>query len=91
MTKLDAEIGYTTPSRCPSAKNRGLLSPIQTVETRKADPRGPGSSAARLGPWALSAGVVDSLGEGFVWINPLDTTALKKLEYSWDLFLRSQY
>jgi len=27
---------------------------------------------------------VDSLGEGFVWINPLDLTALKKLEYGGD-------
>jgi len=39
----------------------------------------------------FSTGVVVSLGEIFVWINPLDITALKKLEYSWDLFLRSQY
>ena len=53
--------------------------------------QGPEPSAARLAPRALSTGVVVSLGEGFVWINPLDTTALKKLEYSWDLFLRSQY
>ena len=53
--------------------------------------QGPEPSAARLALWALSTGVVVSLGEGFVWINPLDTTALKKLEYSWDLFLRSQY
>jgi len=28
--------------------------------------RDPEPSAARLGPWALSTGVVDSLGEGFV-------------------------
>ncbi|MAR19624.1 MAG: hypothetical protein CML44_09670 [Rhodobacteraceae bacterium] len=60
----------------------GLLSPIQTVETRTADPWGAGSSAARLGPWGFSTGGVDSLGEFFVWINPLDITALKKLEYS---------
>ena len=53
--------------------------------------QGPEPSAAHLAPRALSTGVVVSLGEGFVWINPLDITALKKLEYSWDLFLRSQY
>ncbi len=29
-------------------------------------PWGPGSRATRLAPRALSAGVVDSLGEGFV-------------------------
>jgi hypothetical protein len=45
---------------------RGLLSPIQTVETRKAHSRAPEQSAARLAPRALSAGVVVSLGEGFV-------------------------
>ena len=49
-----------------SCKNRGLLSPIQTVERRKADPRDPEPSAARLGPRGFSTGVVDSLGEGFV-------------------------
>ena len=47
-------------------------------------PQDQGSSAARLGPRAFSVGVVDSLGEGFVWINPLDLTALKKLEYGGD-------
>ena len=52
--------------RRPMAKNRGLLSPTQTDETRKADPRHPGSWAARLVPRAFSTGVVDSLGEGFV-------------------------
>ena len=70
---------------------RGLLCSIQTVETRTADPRGPEPSTPHLAPRGFSAGVVVSLGEGFVWINPLDITALKKLEYSWDLFLRSQY
>ena len=53
-------------------------------------PQGPEPSAARLGPRGFSAGGVGSFGEDFVWINPLDITALKKLEYSWDLFLRSQ-
>ena len=48
----------------------------------KTDPTGPESSAARLEPRALSTGMVDSLGEVFVWINPLDITALKKLKYS---------
>ena len=48
-------------------------------------------STVHLALRGFSAGVVVSLGEGFVWINPLDITALKKLEYSWDLFLRSQY
>ena len=61
------------------------------TEARKGDPRERGSRAVRLGPRSFSVGGVDSLGEGFVWINPLDITALKKLEYSWDLFLRSQY
>ena len=46
--------------------------------------QGPEPSAARLAPRALSAGTVVSLGWSFVWINPLDITALKKLEYSWD-------
>ena len=50
----------------PYATIQRLLSPLQTVETRKAHPRDPEQSAARLGPRALSAGVVDSLGEGFV-------------------------
>ena len=50
--------GPRTKCRAP----RGLPSPIQTDETRKAHPRDPGSSATRLGPWALSVRVVDSLG-----------------------------
>ena len=58
----------------------GLLSPIQTVETRTADPWGAGSSAARLGPWGLSAGVVDSLGEIFVRINPLKVISGDQVE-----------
>ena len=41
MTKLDAEIGYTKPSRWTRAKKRGLLSPIQTVERRKTTHPGP--------------------------------------------------
>ena len=36
------------------------------IEGRKAGPLGPESRATRLAPRALSAGVVDSLGEGFV-------------------------
>ena len=59
---------------------------VETLHHTDAEP-----SAERLAPRAFSVGVVDSLGEVFVWINPLDITALKKLEYSWDLFLRSQY
>ena len=49
---------------------------------------GPEPSAARLGPRGFNAGVVDSLGEGFVWINPLDITGLKRLE--WPLGLISE-
>ena len=45
---------------------QGLLRPIQTVEGCKAHPQGPEPSAARLGPRGFSAGVVDSLAEGFV-------------------------
>ena len=50
----------------------------------------PGPSAVRLEPRAFSTGVVVSLGEGFVWIDPLDITALKRLEYGGDLFRRTQ-
>ncbi len=46
--------------------------------------------ATRLAPRAFSVGVVVSLGEGFVWINPLDITGLKRLEYGGDLFRRAQ-
>ena len=53
------------------------------TEARRLTLGRPGPSAARLGPRGFSAGVVDSLGEVFVWINPLDIMALKKLEYSW--------
>ena len=73
-----------TTDQGPRTKNRGLLSPLQTVETRKAGPLGPEPSAARLAPRAFSTGAVDSFGWGFVWINPLDLTALKKLEYGGD-------
>jgi len=45
---------------------QGLLSPLQTIETRTADPRAPEPSAARLGPRGFSAEVVDSLGGVFV-------------------------
>ena len=48
---------------------RGLLSPLQINEGRKATHPGPEPSAARLAPWAFSTGVIVSLGEGFVWIN----------------------
>ena len=51
----------------PYAKNRGLLSSIQMKEGRKAHPRGPEPSATHLGYRALSTGVVDSLGDGFVY------------------------
>jgi len=55
------------------------------TEARRAHPQGrPEPSAARRAPWAFSTGVVDSFGWGFVWINPLDLTALKKLEYGGD-------
>ena len=53
-------------------------------EVRKTDPWDPESSTLHLAPRGFSTGVVDSLGEGFVWINPLDLTALKKLEYGGD-------
>ena len=60
----------------PYATIQGLLSQIQIVETRKAHPRDPGSRGARLAPRAFNIGVVDSLGRGFVWINPLDITTV---------------
>jgi hypothetical protein len=40
---------------------RGLLSPIQTVETRKAHPTGAGPRGPCLGPRAFSTGVIVSL------------------------------
>jgi hypothetical protein len=70
---------------------RGLLTQSHDNEDARPCTQAPEPSAAHLAPRASSVGVVVSLGEGFVWINPLDITALKKLEYSWDLFLRSQY
>ena len=45
---------------------QGLLLPTPINEGRKAHPWDPEPSAARLAPRALSAGVVVSLGEGFV-------------------------
>ena len=60
------------------------------IEARKADPWDPEPSAARLAPWGFSTGVVVPLGGGFVWINPLDITGLKRLEYGGDLFRRAQ-
>jgi hypothetical protein len=50
----------------PYVTIQGLLSPVQMKETRKAEHTDPGSGSLRLGPRAFSAGVVDSLGEGFV-------------------------
>ena len=50
----------------PYATIQRLLSPIPTVETRKAGPLGPEPSAARLAPRAFGVGVVVSLEEGFV-------------------------
>jgi hypothetical protein len=45
---------------------RGLLSPIQTDETRQAHPGPPYPRAPRLGPRAFSVGSVDSFGDNFV-------------------------
>ena len=41
----------------------------------------------RLGPRALSTGVVVSVGEGFVWINPLDIILKTKTLHNLDLLL----
>jgi len=49
--------------------------------------QGPEPSAARLAPRALSTGVVVSLGEGFVWINPLDIILKTKTLHNLDLLL----
>jgi len=49
--------------------------------------QGPEPSVARLAPRAFSTGGVVSLGDGFVWINPLNITALKKLEWPLGLIL----
>ena len=57
-------------------------------EVRKTDPKDPKSSTLHLAPRGFSAGGVGSFGEDFVWINPLDITALKKLE--WRLGLISE-
>jgi hypothetical protein len=76
--------GVRCKDQGPRTKNRGLLRQIRMDQARKADLRGPEPSAARLGPRAFCTDEVDSLGEGFVWINPLDLTALKKLEYGGD-------
>ena len=72
---------------CISDPNSGLLS--QSHDNEAAGPRtqGPEPSAARLGPRALSAGVVVSLGEGFVWINPLDIILKTKTLHKLDLLL----
>ena len=66
---------------------QGLLSPIQTVETRKAHPGDPESSTARLGPRGFSAEVVDSLGEGFVFIHK----ETKKLSFFQVLYVYKLY
>ena len=63
----------------PMPRSRGLLSQSHDNEDLRPRTQGPepsaarlGPSAARLGPRALSAGVVDSLGEGMergiLWI-----------------------
>ena len=57
---------------------QGLLCSIQMNEVRKTDPWGPESSTLYLAPRAFSTGVVDPLGWSFVWIDPLDITALKR-------------
>jgi hypothetical protein len=59
--------GVRCKDQGPRTKNRGLLRQIRMDQARKADLRGPEPSAARLGPRGFSTGVVDSLGEGFVW------------------------
>ena len=43
---------------------------------RKVDHTDAEPSAVRLAPRGFSTGVVDSLGWGFVWINPLDITTV---------------
>jgi len=48
----------------PYATIQRLLSPLQTVETRKAGPLGPEPSAARLAPRAFSTGC-RFIGGGF--------------------------
>ena len=58
-----------------------------TTSTQGHTPRGPEPSAVRLAPPALSVGVVDSLGEGFVWINPLDIILKTKTLHNLDLLL----
>ena len=45
---------------------QGLLSPIQTVETRKTHPQGPEPSTARLAPRGFSVGIVKSFWGSFV-------------------------
>jgi len=67
--------------------NRGLLSQTHDNEDLRPDPRGPEPSAARRAPRALSTGVVVSLGEGFVWINPLDIILKTKTLHNLDLLL----
>jgi len=54
----------------PMLRIRGSLS--QTYDNEDVTPRtqGPEPSAARLAPRGVSAGVVDSLGRGFV-LNPI--------------------
>jgi hypothetical protein len=45
---------------------QGLLSQTHDNEDLRPDPRGPEPSSTRHAPRGFSAGVVDSLGEGFV-------------------------
>jgi hypothetical protein len=55
INKAVSEIPVDPKERRPWTKNRGLLSPIQTVEARKVHPRDPEQSAARLAPREFSA------------------------------------
>ena len=63
--RLNQATGAVLIMQIGGSLGQGLLRSIQTVETRKAYPRDPEPSAARLGPRTFSTGVVDSLGEGF--------------------------
>jgi hypothetical protein len=62
--RLDQATGAVLIMQIGGSLGQGLLRSIQTIETRRAHPQGPEPSATRLGPRALSTGVVDSLGEG---------------------------
>jgi len=61
--RLDQATGAALIMQIGGSLGQGLLRPIQTVEGCKAHPQGPEPSATCLAPRALSAGVVDSLGD----------------------------